>query len=269
MSRRAIYPPDLHIHSEYSIDAIGKQIQFADAASRLGLIGAGFTEHWDFAPGDPSTGHFDFETQLDSLRALAELCEGEATIFIGAEISYQRAREDEIRAAIYGKPFDYLIGSLHHYGENALDDLADRFVDCPPDEIYIPYFEEYLSLVNSGLFHVAGHLDYPKRYIPENLGRFSYADYPGLIDPILSGVIDRGMVLELNTSGWRRHVGEQYPSTDILNRYAELGGRHVTLGSDAHNPGEVGADFDRALELIGGIPLVPAVFAAGHLHPLG
>jgi histidinol-phosphatase (PHP family) len=268
MTPFTLYPPDLHVHTEYSIDATGKQLQFADTAARLKLIGVGFAEHWDFAPDDPSTGCFNYEALLVSLRALAELCEGEATIFISAEISYQSIQEDEIRSAINGKKFDYLIGSLHHSGDTALENLNDRIIDCHPDEIYIPYFEEYMGLVRSGLFNIAGHFDYPKRYIPERLGQFKYSDYAGYIDPVLSEIISSGMVLELNTGGWRIRVQEQYPSREILERYKSLGGRYVTLGSDAHNPAEVGADFDRALRMIEEIGLKPALFTAGRMHPL-
>ena len=62
--------------------------------------------------------------------------------------------------------------------------------------------------------------------------------------------IQRGIGLELNTAGWRKEAGQQYPSHEVLRLYKELGGRIITLGSDAHKGQDVGADFERAKELL-------------------
>ena len=66
----------------------------------------------------------------------------------------------------------------------------------------------------------------------------------------------------------RSKVMEQYPSAAILARYKRLDGKFITLGSAAHNPAEVGADFERALELTNRIGLRPALFTTGKIHPL-
>lgn len=55
--------------------------------------------------------------------------------------------------------------------------------------------------------------------------------------------------MEINTSGVDR-VGEFLPSARFLQRFYELGGRVVTVGSDAHTPDRVGQHVDRALSLL-------------------
>jgi hypothetical protein len=39
------------------------------------------------------------------------------------------------------------------------------------------------------------------------------------------------------------------PFASILRWYRELGGEIITIGSDAHTPEAVGADFETALEI--------------------
>ena len=66
---------------------------------------------------------------------------------------------------------------------------------------------------------------------------------PAVLDPILQALIDAGVVPEINTAGMRRPEAEAYPSWPILQRYRELGGRAVSIGSDAHQSRDIGAGF--------------------------
>jgi histidinol-phosphatase (PHP family) len=68
----------------------------------------------------------------------------------------------------------------------------------------------------------------------------------------LSSRLDRiaaaGMAVELNTGGLRKPVAEIYPSPLLLSLIRERDIR-ICFGSDAHEPGQVGMDFDKALML--------------------
>ena len=57
---------------------------------------------------------------------------------------------------------------------------------------------------------------------------------PELYEPMLAALVDTGTALEINASGLRQLARETYPSPAIVRRYHELGGRNVTIGSDAH-----------------------------------
>jgi histidinol-phosphatase (PHP family) len=61
------------------------------------------------------------------------------------------------------------------------------------------------------------------------------------------------MAVEVNTSGLRKPIGEQYPSLEILQQAVEAG-LPLTLGSDAHSPEHVGHSLDHALELVSSLP---------------
>jgi histidinol-phosphatase (PHP family) len=55
--------------------------------------------------------------------------------------------------------------------------------------------------------------------------------------------------VEINTSGLRKPVKEIYPIEQILSILSELN-IPLTLGSDAHDPADVGKDFAAARQLI-------------------
>jgi histidinol-phosphatase (PHP family) len=147
--------------------------------------------------------------------------------------------------------------------------MVEKFHDATPSEVYGAYYREYLRMINSNLFDIAGHLDYPKKYGNRIFGLFKYENYKEMIDPILEAIIERNMVIEINTKGWRSEAREQYPSTDILSRYKKLGGQYVTIGSDAHRPLDVGSYFKNALKLASEIDLQPVVYATRQLFPWG
>jgi histidinol-phosphatase (PHP family) len=57
---------------------------------------------------------------------------------------------------------------------------------------------------------------------------------PELYAPMLSAIVESGAGLEINTSGLRQAPGEPYPPPAIVALYRSMGGRSVTVGSDAH-----------------------------------
>ena len=64
---------------------------------------------------------------------------------------------------------------------------------------------------------------------------------PELYEPILRALVESGTALEINTSGLRHPVGETYPSAGDRARFRDLGGRAVSIGSDAHRPDHFGS----------------------------
>jgi len=57
---------------------------------------------------------------------------------------------------------------------------------------------------------------------------------PELYEPILAALVESGTALEINTSGLRSPAEEAFPSPAIVARFHAMGGRAVTIGSDAH-----------------------------------
>ena len=71
-----------------------------------------------------------------------------------------------------------------------------------------------------------------------------------MFDQILIHLIENGKGIELNTGGFRNDLGQPNPCIDILQRYHELGGEIITVGSDAHAPKDIASDFERACDIL-------------------
>ena len=105
----------------------------------------------------------------------------------------------------------------------------------PLAEIVAPYFDEVIGAARSGLFDTIGHLDFVKRYLVPHV-------HAGAARRRARAVRARARRARREPARpWRSTrpacascPRETYPSAAIVARYRELGGRHVTIGSDAH-----------------------------------
>ena len=75
-----------------------------------------------------------------------------------------------------------------------------------------------------------------KRYLYPHVLPAALEAAPELYEPILRALVDSGTALEVNTSGLRYPVAVTFPHPAIVARFHELGGRAITIGSDAHAP---------------------------------
>ena len=83
------------------------------------------------------------------------------------------------------------------------------------------------------------------RYIVQS-GRFNtdLSRFDDVTDEIFKTLIANGKALEINTSGLRQPIGKTMPTENYVRRFRELGGKFLTLGSDAHFTEHVGAGID-------------------------
>jgi histidinol-phosphatase (PHP family) len=79
---------------------------------------------------------------------------------------------------------------------------------------------------------------------------FDYNRVRNSLDRLLTEIIRNNKALEVNTSGLRQDIGLTMPEEKIIRRYKELGGKYITLGSDAHKASDVGAGIEDAMKLV-------------------
>ena len=148
----------------------------------------------------------------------------------------------------------------------------------PLGEIVAPYFDEVIGAARSGLFDTIGHMDFVKRYLVPHVMPAQLAAAPELYEPVLAALVETGTALEVNASGLRQQARETYPSAAIVARYRELGGRHVTVGSDAHRAEWFAYGLEAAYRQAAGAGFEALAFRRGgdrqavplperHLHP--
>jgi histidinol-phosphatase (PHP family) len=142
---------------------------------------------------------------------------------------------------------DYSIGSVHFIRGDGFD-IDASFWSSKSDDERDAAFAEYWQLVRqmaqSGLFDIAAHLDLPKKF-----GFYPRADMRPLEDAALDAIREGGMVVELNTAGYRCKCDEGYPSPALLRRCRKMG-IPVTLSSDAHRPQHLLYDFARGANVL-------------------
>ncbi|MDO4542397.1 MAG: histidinol-phosphatase HisJ family protein [Bacillota bacterium] len=236
---------DLHVHSlDFSGDAVSYMDEMCQGAIDKGLKRLCFTEHVDFDPNYDDSIPFDPEKYDVFIEKMRDAYGDKLEILKGVEIGEPHMYPWEYEKMI-SRDYDMVMVGLHyvnlpmglHWTGNGGRDIFTFAVD----RIYRRYYEELLATVELGGFDVLAHFDYPKRYLKKD------ADEYDLIREILSVLVKNGGILEINTSPWRKGCSEPAPSQKILSYYKEAGGTKLTIGSDAHDVKDIGADLDRAI----------------------
>jgi len=252
---------DSHMHTPLCKHAVGSPAEYVEAAKKAGLKGMVMTDHspmpqW-FDPG------FRMElVELPFYHAMMEKTRAEAGGFyvgIGLEADFHPGTEYFVKKLLRGYPYDYLIGSVHYIGAWPFDNpaFAAEFEERDLREIFQEYFRLAMGAARSGLFHSIGHLDLPKKF-----GHIPQEGILELAKDALQVIAGEGLALDVNTAGWRKKVMEIYPGREILARARELG-IPVVLGSDAHQPDEVGHRFVDAVEILKSAGYTEAVVFKG------
>jgi len=234
------FPLDAHLHTDQSPDSSVPIDVYAALAVEQGIPEICITDHVDFDPRDPA---FEYTRYEDRERVVREAAERWAkqgvTIRFGAELTYNRRWEADVRAHLARYRYDYMIGSVHDWPESPYWPSRVRgWVEGRSlDEVVAPYYLEIIAAAQSGLFDTIGHLDVVKRYLHPYITAADLAARPDLQEPALRAIVDSGTSLEVNSSGLRYPGAETYPSAAVVARYRELGGERVVVGSDAHARG--------------------------------
>ncbi len=255
---------DGHIHIErgpYTPDWIDR---FAERAAETGLDEIRLLEHcYRFEEFVPMYGSvcaysayvddwFRRVAGVQKLGAYLELMERvrERTypvqIRFGLEVCYFREHEAFIAEQTKNRGFDFLLGSIHFVDDFAFDHRAEHWAGIDTDRIYRRYFEDSVSLAESGLFDGIGH--------PDSIGLFGHRpSYPltEYYERLAEALAKNGMYADQNSGAARR-----CPDTAALGMNGELlhilkrHGVRIITSSDAHSPEDVGWKIRELEELV-------------------
>jgi len=248
---------DMHTHTAFSHDSVCPMEEMAKAQLAKGVSGFAVTEHCDCLTF----------SQCDNGNALLASClaaeqldkeyGGAIRIFRGIEIGEGFLAPENMRHALSLYDYDIVIGSVHYvHNPNGYSGYcADTDFSVFSHEELMQFLDAYLNnfmlMLKNTPCDVMAHLTYALRYINRKYGRnMDLCVFSDKIDGILRYIIDHGIALEVNTSGIDNAYGDFFHGEWILAKYKSLGGRLITLGSDAHNPERVAVGFQRAAELL-------------------
>jgi histidinol-phosphatase (PHP family) len=168
----------------------------------------------------------------------------------GLEADFVPGREDRLQNLLDQTELDYVIGSVHFLGDQAVDhdgyDIWETNAH-QPDAVWRRYFETLGEAAATGMFDIIAHPDLVKVW-----GRqrpYPSGDLRRFYDRAMDGIAETQPAIEVSTAGLRKPVGELYPATAFLEMCLEAG-CPVSLSSDAHEPAHVGYGYDRALEVL-------------------
>ena len=117
-------------------------------------------------------------------------------------------------------------------------------------EAWLLYLAELTRMCELGHADILAHITYPIRYYNQVGRTFDVAPYKDELATLLTTAIDHGMLLEVNTSGYRQGMGGPLPEASVISLYKDLGGRLISIGSDAHHPDDIGANFKETEALL-------------------
>ena len=256
---------DYHVHTEFSDDSREPMETQVRQGIALGLAEMCFTDHVDYGvkkdwdegdieyydgnPSHPKT-NVDYPKYFAKFREVSEACRGRIELRCGLEFGVQTGtipRYDELLSR-YGEKLDFVLLSIHQVDNRDLWTQSFQR-GRTQKECYELYYQELYDVMKS--FHgysVLAHLDLIARY--DKQGNYPFSAVRDMVAEILKLAISDGKGIELNTSSWRYKLRDTTPSRDILRLYRDLGGKIITIGSDAHSARDLGNRINEAREIL-------------------
>jgi histidinol-phosphatase (PHP family) len=220
-------------------------VEYAAVAEARGLWGIIITCH---NPG-PTGFHPQVRMSIEQLERYIDMVEhaeqvwlGRVDVRLGLESDFVPGMEKWLEELHRQADFQFILGSVHPDAP----DYQAAYHKGDDHAFQETYFEHLALAAESGLFDALSHPDLIKNCTAAN---WDARRVLKVVEAALDRIADSGIAMELNTSGLHKRVREMNPNPLMLAAMAERN-IPVVLGSDAHVPERVAADFDRAFDLL-------------------
>lgn len=241
---------DSHCHSDNSRDGYDTVLAMCRRAAELGLRAITVTDHCEIDEYYSDQYHDSIRRSYEQIMEAKEALKGQIEVYAGLELGQAIHCLDYAEDAVNSNAYDFVLASVHNIREEQ-DFFFLDYTKTDVAKFLSLYFDELLELVQWGKFDSLAHLTYPLRYIVgEHRIPVNVACYSEKIAEILQALVNKEKALEINTSGLRQPIGETIPNIDIVRQFYALGGRLVTLGSDAHRVTDLGKGIAQGCDLM-------------------
>lgn len=246
---------DSHCHTFYSKHATGTVDEIARAAISAGVTVLTITDHAPFIIDrknrllESELTHYFEDIELAQQRYSSQI-----KILRGLELDYTPGSSRFNIELLAKFPVDFVIGSIHYveFSEKSLVKVWE-LPRLANKEFLNRYFSNLEELLECGLVDAIGHPDTLLRGVSEKILLPYFERFIELLSKT-------GIAFELNTSGLRKSsldpiTGREvedlwsYPSREMLRQMASLD-IPFTMGSDAHDPCDVGAGIPIMLQTL-------------------
>ncbi len=244
-------PVDFHTHTARCGHAGGATRDFVLRAVEAGLREIAITDHvflYDrpVALRDPRFAMREEELPgyVDEVKRLRDEFAGTIDVRLGIEADYFEGHERRLEEILRAYEWDVVLGSVHSVDGDWIDFEAARFERDDPARLWASYWRLLGKACATGFFDVMTHFDLPKKF-----GHHPPPETDEAAEMAVAAAAAADVAVECSTAGWRKPVGEAYPSPKLLRLL-----RHyrvpLTLASDAHAPAEVAWGYDRLVPML-------------------
>jgi histidinol-phosphatase (PHP family) len=262
---------DGHIHTPYCPHGSTDSLQsYVEEAVRNGFQRLTFTEHAPLPEGfqdpvpdqDSAMRKKDLPYYIGEIQKLKQFYRKDIEILTGLEIDfiegYEAQTADFLREI--GPELDDAVLSVHFlrsgsgytcldFDEHAFRHLKEYFGSL--ENLYSDYYRTVRKSITSDLGAYKpkriGHITLVRKF--QKLFPRTFDDTK-MIRDVLGTAAAEGCSLDINTAGLRkRHCREIYPPLPFVKEAASRG-IPLTFGSDAHQSGDVGADYEQISEYV-------------------
>ncbi len=262
---------DYHIHSEFSDDSFEAVEDQINKAISLKFNEICFCDHVDYGiKKDWSEGNIeyrdgdgisndnnmkeplanvDYPRYFEKLNLMKEEYKDKIIIKKGLEFGIQRHTIDKYERLFkeYENELDFVLLSVHQIDDKELWNQEFQ-KDKSQKEYHERYYQEIYETMNQYKnYCVLAHLDLISRY---DLKEYPFENNKKIITEILKQAIQDDKGIEINTSSYHYKLKDTTPSMDILKLYHDLGGKIITIGSDAHSTKYLGDHYDDARKIL-------------------
>ena len=243
---------DLHTHSPFSADSKpGNDMdKMCEAAIARGLSHLAITDHHELGgPLDPPW-QLDLDRVFSAMQELKKKYAGRLTVLCGIEIGQSAQEPEKAAEVISSHPYDIVLNSLHSLrGEK--DFFFFDYKSMTDAEIAAWYdraLDEHFKMLDIDGTHVLTHLTYMHRYVRRAGRDMHFKVFAEKVAALFEKMIKKGVALEVNTSSLGE--GIPVPVPEFLRLYHDVGGRLLSIGSDAHHYERIAKDFDLAADML-------------------
>lgn len=245
---------DYHIHSEYSDDSVEPMENIIKSAIEKNISEICFTDHVDYdikldhdifnqmndeeRAKNEKVLNVDYPNYFEEIETLINKYKNRIIIKKGLEFGMQVHTVEKFQNLFGSYDLDFVILSCHQ-ADNKEFWNYDYQNGKTEDEYNLGYYQEIYKCIHLyNDYSVLGHLDLIQRY---NKTIYPFEKTKEIITEILKKVIMENKGIEVNTSSFAYKLKDLTPARDILSLYHQMGGKIITIGSDAHKAENVGS----------------------------
>lgn len=267
--KEGVMRADYHVHSEFSDDSREPMEKQIERAIELGLDEICFTDHVDYgikkdwnqgnilfrmgdgvnyalSEGSDPLANVNYPEYFGKLMRMREIYQKRISIRTGLEFGVQTVTVNDFERLFsdYRRELDFVLLSMHQVDNREF--WNQQFQQGKSQREYNEryYREIYEVQKRFRNYSVLAHLDLINRY--DLAGAYPFEKVEDIIAEILKQAISDGKGIEINTSSWHYDLNDTQPSRAILKLYRDLGGKIITIGSDAHITRYLADHFDDA-----------------------